>query len=123
MDRREYEPGHLVPAQEQKIRDAVENTCDRCGYIYPPRRLVVRVIDTRLVDASSVLVLCPDCLLAVLKIPLLAEEQRSMAANRPNPVQAEILSVIRRRSQPIHVESGYDPAEIFEDWFFVLNGA
>ncbi|MGC9434871.1 MAG: hypothetical protein ACP5C4_02105 [Methanomicrobiales archaeon] len=123
MDRREYEPGRLVPAQERKIKDAASNTCDRCGYTYPPRRLVVRVIDTGLVDASSVLVLCPDCLMAVLKIPIAPEDQRSMAGNRPDPIQGQITAVIRRRSQPIHIDSGYDPADIFEDWFFVLNGA
>ncbi|MHC1626370.1 MAG: hypothetical protein ACXQTG_03960 [Methanoculleaceae archaeon] len=122
MDDLEEGQAHLSPVRKREICVAVANRCDRCGYRYPLKRLVVWFIDQPPESSSSVLILCPECLLAVLKMSIPEAEQRAMAERRPAHVQEEIGAIIRKRSRPITFESSYEPPDIFEDWSYVLNG-
>lgn len=116
-------PG-LTPAQERKLKAAVEGTCELCsGYFAFPflevHRISRRQYREMLHDpAARILVVCHLCHDHIHNLPVPVKQQRAIVSRRSFFVRRDIRTALGYRPKPYRPPETPGGSPMEEDWFY-----
>jgi hypothetical protein len=114
-------PG-LTPEQEDRIKRAVESTCELCREYLPFSHLLPHVLRSRHREKNTckereknLIVVCDACERLITGQPVPEEKLRARIAARPFSVRREILLALGYVPKPISPPEDPDLARVYDD--------
>lgn len=114
--------GGLSPDQEDRIKRAVESTCELCREYMPLSLLMLHELPSRISDRNpckerekNLLVVCGACNRLIREQPVPATKLRARIATRPFGVRREILLALGYVSKAITPPEDPDYPRIYDD--------
>jgi len=119
------ETGNLgvTPLQEQKLKIALENTCELCREYFPSPFLELHRISRRNYremsrDASTrFLGVCTDCHAHIHALPVPVARQRQIVRNRSFFVRKDLRKILGYVPKPYIPPQSVDPSQAYEEYF------
>jgi len=114
----------LTPAQERKIKIAVEGKCELCSeYSALPfleiHRISRRTYREMVRDPSTrIIVVCQHCHDHIHRLPLPVQQQRAIVSRRSFYSRQDIRQVLGYKPKPYTPPDPPDSALMEEDWFY-----
>jgi hypothetical protein len=113
----------ITDEQEQKLRIAVEHTCELCHEYYPASHLEIHSIsrhqykEMKRDPSARILVLCPFCHDHIHRLPLLVRNQRELVRMRSFFVRRDMRRILGYRPAPYLAPDDIDLSAIYEEYF------
>jgi hypothetical protein len=115
-------PG-LTPAQEKKIKIAVEGHCELCSEYSALPFLEIHRISRRLYremvrdPSTRILVVCHLCHQHIHELPVLVKNQRAIVSRRSFFIRQDLRRILGYRPKPYAPPN--DPvSQMYEDYFY-----
>jgi len=113
----------ITAAQEDRIKRAVESTCELCHEYTPPSRLSLHGISgprkKRAPDPKgrecNILVVCEACHRLIHKEPVPVKKLRARISGRPFDVRRQILAALGYVPRPVTPPEDQDFARVYDD--------
>ena len=120
----------LTPAQEKRLKTAVEGNCEICSEYYALQFLEIHRISRRryremIRDPSTrILVVCRLCHDHIHRLPMKVRDQRAVAAGRSFFIRRDLRRILGYRPKPYSPPENLDVSQIYEEYFnFVPPGS
>ncbi|HSQ92717.1 MAG TPA: hypothetical protein VLL74_00305 [Methanoregula sp.] len=116
-------PG-LTPAQEKKIKIAVEGRCELCSEYSALPFLEIHRISRRLYremardPSTRILVVCHLCHQHIHALPVLVRNQRAIVSRRSFYTRQDLRRILGYRPKPYEPPDDPDIAGMYEDYFY-----
>ena len=120
----------ISPEQENRLKRAVESTCELCKEYTPVSLLEIHGIPPEKKRAfltpkeceRNILVVCGPCHMLIHQEPVPVHKLRSRIAARPFSVRREILSALGYVPKPVRPPEDQDFAQVYEDTLKDFSG-
>ncbi|MFA5346836.1 MAG: hypothetical protein WC294_01755 [Methanoregula sp.] len=109
--------------QEQKIKTAVENTCELCHEYHPSAFLDIHLISRRRYKemnrdpSTSILVVCQLCHSHIHRLPLPIGRQRAIVKGRSFFIRRDLRRVLGYVPKPYQAPDDINLYVIYEEYF------
>jgi hypothetical protein len=122
MQEKEY-PG-LTPAQEKKLKCAVEANCELCSEYVALEFLEIHRISRRLYremvrdPSARILVVCHLCHDHIHRLPLRVKDQRAIVALRSFYARQDIRRILGYTPKPYAPPDDTYASQVYEEYFY-----
>ena len=119
----ETDCGWITPEQEQKLRIAVEFTCELCHEYYPASYLEIHRISRHLYKemkrdpSTRILMVCPFCHDHIHRLPLPARKQRALVKERSFFTRRDMRRIMGYQPAPYRAPDDINLYVIYEEYF------
>jgi len=109
--------------QEQKLKIAVENTCELCHEYYPSLFLEIHIIsrhptkEMKHDPSTRVLIVCQSCHSHVHRLPVSIGKQRALVKNRSFYIRRDIRRILGYVPKPYRAPDDINFYVIYEEYF------
>jgi len=109
--------------QEQKLKIAVENTCELCHDYYPSLFLEIHIIsrhptkEMKHDPSTRVLIVCQSCHSHVHRLPVSIGKQRALVKNRSFYIRRDIRRILGYVPKPYRAPDDINFYVIYEEYF------
>jgi hypothetical protein len=109
--------------QEQKLKIAVENTCELCHDYYPSLFLEIHIIsrhpakEMKLDPSTRILIVCQSCHSHVHRLPVSIGKQRSLVKNRSFYIRRDVRRILGYVPKPYRAPDDINLYVIYEEYF------
>jgi hypothetical protein len=113
----------ITPEQEQKLRIAVEYTCELCHEYRPASFLEIHCISRRLYKemkqdpSARFLIVCPICHNHIHSLPVPIRKQRALVKGRSFFIRRDLRGIVGYRPKPYEAPEDIDLYVIYEEYF------
>ena len=112
----------ITPVQEQKLKTAVENTCELCREYFPSVFLELHLISRRLYremtrdPSTRILIVCQPCHTHIHALPVPVGRQRAIARGRSFYIRRDIRRVLGYVPKPYQAPDDLNLYVIYEEY-------
>jgi len=109
--------------QEQKLKIAVENTCELCHEYYPSLFLEIHIIsrhptkEMKHDPSIRVLIVCQSCHSHVHRLPVSIGKQRALVKNRSFYIRRDMRRILGYVPKPYRAPDDINLYVIYEEYF------
>jgi len=109
--------------QEEKLKIAVENTCELCHEYYPSLFLEIHIIsrhptkEMKHDPSTRVLIVCQSCHSHVHRLPVSIGKQRALVKNRSFYIRRDIRRILGYVPKPYRAPDDINFYLIYEEYF------
>jgi hypothetical protein len=109
--------------QEEKLKIAVENTCELCNEYYPSLFLEIHIIsrhptkEMKHDPSTRVLIVCQSCHSHVHRLPVSIGKQRALVKNRSFYIRRDIRRILGYVPKPYRAPDDINFYVIYEEYF------
>jgi len=109
--------------QEQKLKIAVENTCELCHEYYTSLFLEIHIIsrhptkEMKHDPSTRILIVCQSCHSHVHRLPVSIGKQRTLVKNRSFYIRRDIRRILGYVSKPYRAPDDINFYVIYEEYF------
>jgi hypothetical protein len=109
--------------QEEKLKIAVENTCELCHEYYPSLFLEIHIIsrhptkEMKHDPSTRVLIVCQSCHSHVHRLPVSIGKQRALVKNRSFYIRRDIRRILGYVPKPYRAPDDINFYVIYEEYF------
>jgi hypothetical protein len=109
--------------QEEKLKIAVENTCELCHDYYPSLFLEIHIIsrhptkEMKHDPSTRVLIVCQSCHSHVHRLPVSIGKQRALVKNRSFYIRRDIRRILGYVPKPYRAPDDINFYLIYEEYF------
>lgn len=113
----------ITPAQEQKLRIAVEYTCELCQEYHPARCLEIHQISRYLYKemkrdpSARILVVCQFCHDHIHNLPVPTGKQRALVKKRSFFIRRDMRRILGYRPRPYQAPDDINIPLMYEEYF------
>lgn len=113
----------ITPLQEQKLRIAVEYTCELCREYHPAPFLEIHRISRNLYKemkhdpSTRILIVCPICHNHIHSLPVPAGKQRALVKKRSFFTRRDMRRILAYQPRPYSAPDDINLAVIYEEYF------
>jgi hypothetical protein len=112
----------IRPRQEEKLKIAVENTCELCHEYHPSASLEIHLIsrhfykEMRRDPSTRILVVCHPCHIHIHQLPLSIGRQRTIVKERSFFIRKDLRQVLGYKPKPYQAPDDINLFSIFEEY-------
>ena len=109
--------------QEEKLKIAVENTCELCHEYYPSLFLEIHIIsrhptkEMKHDPSTRVLIVCQSCHSHVHRLPVSIGKQRALVKNRSFYIRRDVRRILGYVPKPYRAPDDINFYVIYEEYF------
>jgi len=109
--------------QEEKLKIAVENTCELCHEYYPSLFLEIHILsrhptkEMKRDRSTRVLIVCQSCHSHVHRLPVSIGKQRALVKNRSFYIRRDIRRILGYVPKPYRAPDDINFYVIYEEYF------
>jgi hypothetical protein len=109
--------------QEQKLKIAVENTCELCHDYYPSLFLEIHTIsrhptkEMKHDPSTRILIVCQSCHSHVHRLPVSIGKQRALVKNRSFYIRRDLRRILGYVPKPYRAPDDINFYVIYEEYF------
>ena len=113
----------INPLQEEKLKIAVENTCELCHEYHPSSSLEVHLISRRCYKemkrdpSTRILIVCHPCHIHIHELPLPVGRQRIIVKGRSFFIRRDLRQVLGCKPKPYQAPDDINLYVIYEEYF------
>ncbi|MGA2912189.1 MAG: hypothetical protein ABSE07_01595 [Methanoregula sp.] len=113
----------ITPVQEQKLKIAVENTCELCHDYHPESFLEIHLISRRLYKemkrdpSTRILIVCPFCHNHIHNLPVSIGKQRAIIKGRSFFIRRDLRRIMGYHPKPYQAPDDINLYVIYEEYF------
>ena len=113
----------ITSVQEEKLKIAVENTCELCHDYYPSAFLEIHVISRYTTKAmkhdpsTRILIVCQSCHAHIHRLPVSIGKQRALVKNRSFYIRRDVRRILGYVPKPYHAPNDINLYVIYEEYF------
>ena len=112
----------INPRQEEKVKIAVENTCELCHEYHPSSVLEIHLISRRCYKemrrdpSTRILIVCPPCHIHIHHLPLPVGRQRTIVQGRSFFIRRDLRQVLGYIPKPYQAPDDINLYVIYEEY-------
>ncbi len=112
----------IHPKQEEKLKIAVENTCELCREYHPSAFLEIHLISRRCYKemkrdpSTRILIVCHPCHIHIHRLPLPVGRQRMIVRGRSFFIRRDLRRILGYRPKPYQAPDDINLYVIYEEY-------
>jgi hypothetical protein len=113
----------ITPMQEEKLKNAIENTCELCHEYYPSAFLELHLISRRSYkemkhdQSTRILIVCQSCHAHIHHLPLSIGRQRAIVKGRSFFSRRDLRRILGYVPKPYQAPDDINLYVIYEEYF------
>ena len=113
----------ITPVQEEKLKIAVESTCELCHDYYPLLFLEIHNIfrhptkEMKHDPSTRILVVCQSCHVHIHRLPVSIGRQRALVKNRSFYIRRDVRRILGYVPKPYRPPDDINLYVIYEEYF------
>jgi hypothetical protein len=113
----------ITRVQEEKLKIAVENTCELCHEYYPSLFLEIHLIsrhptkEMKHDPSTRILLVCQSCHVHIHQLPVTIAKQRALVKHRSFYIRRDIRRILGYVPKPYRAPDDINLYVIYEEYF------